>query len=170
MPISAHISCWKKKQLMRTMMMMTCKIIKFTKVQFLMIVHSMIVPCLKHSFSSACSPPHCRQRGKEQLRSALKMSRRLDDLWGLRKRELLIDVGRLGSLYHTCDGFLCFPVGLTLMLPKEEPSLLVEASLCLPCLFEQSVSLVLLRISNENFAVSKCTQSPQWQGGVHSEL
>ena len=151
---------------------MTSKIIKFTKLADVKIQHCMVLPCLKRSFSLACSPPHCRQRGKEQLRSALKISRRrrLDDLWGLRKRELLIDVGRLGSLHHTCDGFLCFPVGLTLMLPKEDPSLLVEASLCLPCLFEQSGSLVLLRISNENFVASKCTQSPQWQGGVHCEL
>ena len=149
---------------------MTSKIIKFTKLADVKIQHCMILPCLKHSFSSACSPPHCRQREKEQLRSALKMSRRLDDHWCLWRRVLLIDVGRLGSLHHTCDGFLCFPVGLTLMLPKEDPSLLVEASLCLPCLFEQSGSLVLLRISNENFVASKCTQSPQWQGGVHSEL
>ena len=140
---------------------MTSKIIKFTKLADVKIQHCMVLPCLKRSFSLACSPPHCRQRGKEQLRSALKISRRrrLDDLWGLRKRELLIDVGRLGSLHHTCDGFLCFPVGLTLMLPKEEPSLLVKASLCLPCLFEQSGSLVLLRISNENFVASKCTKS-----------
>ena len=121
----------------------TSKITKFTKVvdanffrcalnDLKFIRFSIIVPCSKHSSSSACSPPDCRQRGKEQLRSALKMSRRLGGHWCLWRRELLIDVGGFGSLHHTCDGFLCFPVGLTLILPKEEPSLLVEASLYLP--------------------------------------
>ena len=98
------------------------------------------------------------------------MSRRLDDHWCLRRRELSIVVGRLGSSTLPCGGFLCCPVGLTLILPKEEPSLLAEASPCLPCIFEKLGSLILLGTLNENFVVSKCTQSPQWQGGVHCEL
>ena len=98
------------------------------------------------------------------------MSRELDDHWCLWRRELLIDVGRLGSSTLPCGRFLCFPVGLPLILPKEEPSLLAEASPCLPCIFEKLGSLILLGTLNENFVVSKGTQSPQLQGGVHCEL